>query len=147
MKKIEVTIEIDTDRARIISAFTDSEMLKDWWNVDRTLIEKKVNGLYALAWNIGVNGFGFVSTGIIKEYTPDSLLVIDKFVYLNPDKSFLGPMGLTIKATPKADGVELYISQDGYQNGNDWNWYYNAVKTAWPTVAQGLKNYLENKKT
>lgn len=146
MKKVELTIEINTDAEKVISAFMDSEMLKGWWNVERALIEKKINGLYMLAWNIGDNGFGFVSTGVIKEYKPGNLLVIDKFVYLNPGRSFLGPMTLTIKVTSKANGVELYLCQDGYQEGNDWDWYYKAVEAAWPVVAKDLKRYLENKK-
>ncbi len=143
MKKVEVTIEINTTGEKVISAFTDRQMLHDWWQVDRTLIEKKVNGLYTLAWNIGANGFGFVSSGIIKEYVSGSLLVIDKFVYLNPGKSFLGPMTLTIKVTSKKNSVELYLCQDGYQEGSDWDWYYQAVQTAWPIVLKELKNYLE----
>jgi uncharacterized protein YndB with AHSA1/START domain len=143
MKKIEVVTDIKTTPARAISAFTDFEALRQWWNVDRSLIDKQVNGVYVLAWNIRDSGFGYISAGVIAKYDPDSLLVIDKFVYMNPDKPFFGPMTLTIKATPKNDQVELYICQDGYGDGSDWDWYYKAVKQAWPVVAQAIKNYLE----
>ncbi len=55
----------------------------------------------------------------------------------------LGPMTLTIMATQKAAITEVYLCQDGYQDGPDWTWYYEAVKQAWPVVMQELKNYLE----
>ncbi len=146
MRKVEVTIAIDTTSERIIQAFTDNNMLHDWWNVQRTLIEKKNGGLYTLTWNITGEGFGFVTTGIIKNYQPDSILEIDHLVYLNPGRPLLGPMTLTIKATKKSEKTELYLCQDGYQINEDWNWYYDAVKQAWPVAANTLKDYLENKK-
>lgn len=146
MRKVEVTIEISTSPAKVIAAFTDPGMLRDWWSVERTLIDKKPGGVYTLAWNITDKGFGFVSTGVIREYQPNSKLIIDNFTYLNPEKSILGPMTLTIKAQPKGDKTEFYLCQDGYQDGSDWDWYYNAVSQAWPTVADTLKNYLEKEK-
>ncbi len=146
MRKVEVTTNIDATPATIIAAFTDTEMLRDWWSVERTLIDKRPGGLYTLAWNISEKGLGFVSTGIIKEYQPDSILIVDNFVYINPDKSFLGPMTLTITAKERSEMTEFYLCQDGYQNGTDWDWYYVAVNQAWPTVVQTLKDYLEKSK-
>lgn len=144
MRKVEVIENIKVSPGIIISAFTDAKMLKDWWGVERTLIERKVGGLYILAWNISDKAIGFVSTGIISDYNSENILVIDNFVYLNSDKPFLGPMLLTIKANEKGGITELYLSQEGYQSGNDWNWYYETVKQAWPTVLHALKNYLES---
>mgnify|MGYP001347504716 CR=1 FL=1 len=146
MRKIEVIQDIKSTPDKIISAFTEPDMLKDWWGVERTLIEKKVGGLYTLAWNISDKTIGFVSTGIINDYNPENTLVIDNFVYLNPDKPFFGPMTLTITAKKKGDISELYLCQDGYQDGIDWNWYYDVVKQAWPSVIETLKNYLEQTK-
>lgn len=145
MRKVEVTIDINSSPKAIISAFTDPDKLRDWWNVEKTLINKKVGGLYTLTWNLSEKGFGYVSTGTIKEYHPDKILVIENFVYLNPDKSFLGPMTLTVRIKEKGNTTEVYLCQDGYQNGTDWDWYYNTVKQAWPTVMQTFKNYLEKK--
>lgn len=144
MQKVEVTTQIKTTPATVISAFTNVEMLKEWWGVERALIEIKEGGIYTLAWNISSSGFGYVSTGRINTHHPKKLLVIDNFVYLNPDKPFLGPMTLTVKVKKKGEMTELYLCQDGYQRGPDWSWYYEAVKEAWPAVIQQLKNYLEN---
>lgn len=146
MRKVEVTTDIDTTPATVITAFTDTTMLREWWGVERVLIDKRPGGLYTLAWNINERGFGFVSTGIIKEYKQDSTLIVDDFVYMNPDKPFLGPMTLTIRARGNGGTTELYLCQDGYQLGTDWDWYYDAVKQAWPAAVQTLKDYLEKAK-
>ncbi len=143
MRKVEVTIEIKSSRAKLIAAFTEFEMLRAWWKVERAIIEKRVGGLYTLAWGIGEQGFGFISSGVVKAYDPDSLIVIDKLVYLNPARPFLGPMSLTVGASDKGDSTELYLCQEGYQEGADWDWYYSTVKSAWPVVAKDLKDYLE----
>ncbi|HTE25714.1 SRPBCC family protein [Flavitalea sp.] len=147
MRKVEEMINIRTEPEIIISAFTEPEMLLDWWGVQRTLIDKRPGGVYTLAWNISDKGFGFLSTGFIKEYQPGKLLVVDNFVYCNPEKPFLGPMSLTIHARKKNDGIsELFLCQDGYQQGPDWDWYYEVVKQAWPEVVNTLKEYLEKNK-
>ena len=120
-------------------------MLRAWWDVERTLIEKRIGGLYTLAWDITDKGFGFISTGVIRNYIPESVLEIDNFIYLNPGISILGPMKLNVYAKKKRSGAELYLCQDGYQTGRDWDWYYEAVQQAWPVVAEKLKKYLENR--
>ena len=147
MKKVEVNIQIKTKPENVITAFTDLKMLNEWWNVEKTLIQKKVGGLYTITWNITENGIGYVSSGIIKKYNPKSELVITNFVYLNPEKQYLGPMTLTIRAKDKNGTTEVYLCQDGYQEGDDWNWYYQAVREAWPNVMKEFKIYLESKNT
>ncbi len=142
-KKVALTIKINVTSDRVIAAFTNPEMLKGWWGVERSLIELKPGGNYTLAWDITEKGFGYVSSGIVKEYIPVQLLEIEKFVYLNPDKAILGPMKLMIKASENNGISDVYICQDGYQTGGDWDWYYDAVKNAWPQAAEILKNYLE----
>ncbi len=143
MRKVEVNARINTSPNRIIEAFVHPTMLSSWWNVQRSLIEHKEGGLYMLAWNISENGFGYVSTGTIAKYLPDRLLSISNYTYLNPVRSLLGPMRLTIEATKMDDGSSLYLCQDGYQRGGDWDWYYDSVKQAWPIVTQSLARYLE----
>ena len=145
MKKVEVTEIVQTKADRIIRAFIDPAMLRDWCKVERTLIDARPGGLYIVGWNIGENGFGYLSTGIIQEYDPSGALVIDNYTYFNPQKQFLGPMTLTVKAIPKGRGAaEMYICQDGYRSGSDWDWYYEAVKGAWPMVAKQIRKYLES---
>ena len=143
MRKVEATIEIDVKPEIAIRAFTDFDKLKGWWEVERAFIEKKEGGAYVLAWQVSDTGFRYVSTGIISRYIPGALIEIGNLVYLNPEKPLLGSMTLTIKATPMNGKTSLYLCQDGYQTGPDWDWYYEAVKKAWPMVLVMLKNYLE----
>jgi len=145
MRKVEVAIDIATQPEEVIKAFVEDDMLRDWWKTERTFIEKKVGGVYTLTWNISEHGFGYVSTGIISQYVPNSTLVIENLVYLNPSKPLLGPMTLTILATEESGQTTLYLSQDGYRDGADWDWYYEAVNQAWPEVVQTLKEYLEGR--
>jgi uncharacterized protein YndB with AHSA1/START domain len=143
MRKVEVAITINARPQEVIRAFVDDAMLRKWWKTERTFIEKKVGGVYTLAWNISEHGFGYVSSGIIGQFVPDSTLVIENFVYLNPSKPLLGPMKLTILATEESGQTSLYLCQDGYQDSADWDWYYETVNQAWPEVVLTLKEYLE----
>ena len=142
-KNVEAEINIKSTPAKILSAFTDSQMLKDWWGVERNLIQLKPGGLYALAWSISESGFGFISTGIVREYIANYRLLIDDFVYFNPERSMLEPMSLLIRVNEGTRDSKLYICQDGYQEGGDWDWYYHAVLDAWPKALKLIKNYLE----
>jgi uncharacterized protein YndB with AHSA1/START domain len=143
MRKVEVKLEIKTAPDKVIDAFTQFDLLKQWWGVERSLIEKRNGGVYALAWNISGAGFKYISSGIINSYTPADHLYIDNFLYFNPEKSILGPMSLKIEVKEKRNATELYLCQDGYKDGDDWNWYYEAVKKAWPAALQELKKFLE----
>ncbi len=143
MQQVEAKIAIRTSPAAVFSAFTELEHLHGWWGVERKLIELKPGGLYTLIWQITENGIGFVSTGIMKVYKPEKRLLIGDFVYINPEKPILGPMSLTLETTQKSNYTELKVTQDGYQKGEDWDWYYEAVKNAWPMALETLKNYLE----
>lgn len=96
-----------------------------------------------MAWNVSETAMAYVSSGIIKKYREDSELVIENLIYLSPDKEFLGPMTLTVQASETSGHTETYLCQDGYGTGGDWDWYYEAVKQAWPQVMPQLKSYLE----
>ncbi|MCB0610795.1 MAG: SRPBCC domain-containing protein [Lewinellaceae bacterium] len=144
MKKVEVRTHIRATPEKVIRAFTDPRMLAAWWGVERALVEERPGGAYTLAWSISDKGFGYVTTGIVAEYDPGRMIRIDRLVYLNPERSFLGPMSLTVEAASAGDLTEVYLCQDGYRSGGDWDWYYEAVRTAWPAVVQTLKSYLES---
>lgn len=143
MKTVDLHLDIRTPPDRVIQAFLDPRMLADWWQVERCLVQPKVNGLYTLTWQVRDAGFGYVSSGLIEQYDPSGILVIGNFVYLNPEYSILGPMRLRVQATRREDHSEVFIRQSGYQAHGDWLWYYEAVKQAWPMAGKTLKDYLE----
>ena len=145
MRSVQASIEINVAPERALDAFTEFNLLKDWWGVERALIEKRDGGVYTLAWGITDAGFKYISSGVIHSYKPGDHLEVANLVYLNAEKPHLGPMSLLIRVKPHKKGTLLDLTQDGYQSGETWDWYYEAVKTAWPAVLVELKKYLEGK--
>jgi len=144
MKAVEATIDLEVRATEAIRAFIDPKALKGWWGVERCLIEEKTGGLYTLAWQITEKGFKYVTTGIVESIGP-TFLHIGQIAYFNPERAILGPMTLGFDATVLGDNhCRLSVKQGGYQSGTaDWDWYYEAVKAAWPQALRGLKGYLE----
>ena len=97
MRKVEATVNIERPCTTVFNAFIEPPQLKKWWGVERSLIETKQGGIYSLTWNISSQGFQYISTGVITVYQPAEELLIDHFVYFNPEKSILGPTYLCIK--------------------------------------------------
>ena len=85
-----------------------------------------------------------ISTGLITVYLPGKELLVDHFVYFNPEKEILGPTWLAIKIEEQDDLSLLQLIQGGYQNGENWDWFYAAVKDTWPRALEALKEYLEH---
>lgn len=126
-----------------MSLFTEFKHLRNWWSVERALIDLRNGGVYTLVWGISAEGMNYVSTGIIGEYLDDRQLRIDQWLYLNPQRQILGPMELSIMTTPENEKTKLTIVQSGYRQGDDWDWYYEAVKKAWPQLITLIKDYAE----
>ena len=143
MKKVEATIEINQHASIVFDAFIESARLKAWWGVERCLIEKKQGGIYSLAWDVSEKGFHYISSGVITVFIPGKELMVDHFVYFNPERTILGPTYLSIKLKENNGITTLLLTQGNYQEGRDWDWYYKAVEEAWPKVLEVLKNYLE----
>jgi len=89
MRKVEATINIGCSSATVFSAFIEPLQLKNWWSVERCLIEAKQGGIYSLTWNINNQGFQYISTGVITVYQPAEELLIDHFVYSILKNQFL----------------------------------------------------------
>ncbi|WP_422103875.1 SRPBCC family protein [Winogradskyella sp.] len=143
-RKVEVNIIIKTNPVKIIQAFTEFGMLKDWWDVDRSYIDKRLGGTYTLIWGISDEGLKYVSTGIIDEYNPEQILKIKNLSYISTERPVLGGMTLEIRVEEQPnENAKVYLCQDGYQNGKHWDWYYDAVSQAWPQMLNLLKDYLE----
>lgn len=144
-RTVQHSLSIQCKSHRLIQAFVDPVLLKLWWNVDRALVVAETGGVYALCWNNGEQGIAYVSTGIIEQYDPSSKLVIDKFCYFHPQRSILGPMTLRVNAIQQHGYSDFTLSQEGYQNGGDWDWYYDAVQQAWPLVLHNFKSFMEER--
>ena len=143
MRAVETKINIRTTPEAALQAFLQLNALKDWWHVERGLVEPRVGGVWAFAWERSEQGFKYVITGRITSLDPARRLVISDMLYFNPDRPVFGPMTLTVEAAPAELGSVLTIRQEGYRDGEDWDWYYKVVSWAWPEVAKELKVFLE----
>ena len=143
MRKVENTISINVKPEKIFTAFLDPKMLRDWWGVEKTLIEAREGGNYALAWGVSENGFGYVTTGRIETFEENRALKISNFLYFNPKMEILGPTCLNISVANQDKVPTLTVCQSGYLDSEKWDWYYNAVNESWPAVLMHLKTYLE----
>lgn len=143
MRKVEASIDIHQPASKVFDAFVEPALLKGWWGVERCLVEKKQGGVYTLTWDISNQGFHYVSSGIITVFHPARELLVDHFIYLNPEKQILGPTYLCIQLHEDNNITTLQLIQGGYQQGGDWNWFYEAVKDAWPKALMTLKDFLE----
>lgn len=119
MHKVEAEIIINAGPALVFNAFTEFNKLKEWWGVERCLIEKKTGGVYSLAWEISESGFKYISSGIINGYKENELLEISNLVYFNPEKPILGPMTLRIELERVDNYTKLILIQNGYQTGDE----------------------------
>ena len=143
MRKAEAAIDIHRPASIVFDAFTNPAALQKWWGVERCLVEHQQGGLWSLAWNISKKVIQYISTGVITVFIPGKELLVDNIDYFNPEKPILGPAYLDIKFQEENGITHLRLVQGGYQEGKDWDWYYEAVKEAWPKVLVDLKRFLE----
>jgi uncharacterized protein YndB with AHSA1/START domain len=143
MRQVEATIAVRAAPQSAVWAFTDVGAMRQWWGVERGLVEARVGGVWALTWKRSDQGFKYVVTGRVATLEPDRLVISD-YLYFHPDRPVLGPMTLTVSATAAGDSSSVItIRQDGYQEGPHWDWYYDTVCAAWPEVAKLIKRFLE----
>ncbi|HLE82417.1 MAG TPA: SRPBCC domain-containing protein, partial [Dehalococcoidia bacterium] len=64
-------------------------------------------------------------------------------VYFNPERAPLGPMRLTILVREKDGRTRVSVRQEGFREGPDWDWYFEAVAGSWKEALGNLKRFLE----
>lgn len=143
MKMVEHSIEIATNPSQVIKAFTEPELLREWWGVERALVEKRPGGLYSLVWGIRDGGMGMVTTGIVQQCEPNGLLEVSDIVHFNHARAILGSMNLRVIAKIKDGKTLLNINQGGILEGPDWDSYREELKSSWPLAVAKLKEFLE----
>ena len=144
MKRVEATVDLALSPKDVLDIFIKEEHLRAWWGVDRSLIDLRQGGTYSLVWQSKENCFDYATTGVISDYLPACQLHIENMIYINPIRKILGPMELFVMVTPEDNFTQLTVIQTGYQSGPDWDWYYEAVKKAWPAALHQAKHYLDS---
>ena len=67
----------------------------------------------------------YISTDTNKTFEPRGLLEIENFLYVNPEKPIFGPMSVKIHARLNGKQTSVYLCQDGFQEGVDWDWHFS----------------------
>lgn len=146
MRSVEATCFVNAAPDVVLAEFLDLEGMKVWWTADRGLIVPQVGGVWVVAWNVSEAGARFLASGTVSSYEPGRTLEIGNYIYFNPEYPIFGPMTLTFSVSENEAGTELHVRQDGYQHGDAWNWYYEAVTQAWPIVLKAFSEYIDEKK-
>jgi uncharacterized protein YndB with AHSA1/START domain len=142
-RKVARSIQIHADPRRVLDAFLELDQLKQWWGASDGLIDARKGGLWTLGWKEATGGYKYVVSGVIKSLVPEQRLRIDPFVYMNAERSILGPMRLSISVLGKEGRTRIRVRQDGYGQGAEWDWYYESVQTGWTEALKNLKRFLE----
>ncbi len=116
-RKVSTSIQVSAGSERALRAFLDPALMKQWWGVERALVEERKDGPWALAWGASEHGYHYVVSGIIKSLLPGKRLRIDSLVYFSPDFPVLGPMRLFVNVREKDGRTRVSVRQDGYGQG------------------------------
>jgi uncharacterized protein YndB with AHSA1/START domain len=148
MRTVENSIEIQCSPQRVLEAFINDKDLQNWWQASKSFVQPQPGGLYALVWQLGAPDIKYVTTGLVRFYIQGRELLVNNMVYINHDrKSILGPMEMYVTAVRTGENAcVINLLQSGFQQGADWDWYYNAVSQGWPYALGLLKTYLEGRK-
>lgn len=142
MRTVTAAIDVSAGPARTLAAFLDPDDLGAWWGAERSLVEPRAGGIWALAWGVTSAGFQYLTTGIIGQYEPGRVLLIDHYTYFNPARAILGPMRLILRVAPEGHYTRLSLVQEGTRGGRDWDWYHDAALASWPVALRALAEHL-----
>ena len=140
---INTEIRIRSSCVRIIECLTDPKELKACWAVDDAFIEKKDGGHYILTWFKSEHGVKLVQTAKIRVLNTRSHLHLEDVMYINSEKSILGPFLIKYDIEEHNSYSILKITHSGFEKSGDWQWYYEHMQDSWPQALLFLKQYLE----
>lgn len=142
-RRVSRSIQIQASAARVLEAFLEPKLLEQWWGVARARVEPRRGGVWAAAWGEPGQGYRYVVSGVVKSLKPARRLKLEPLIYFNWERPVLGPMRLTISVREKDGRTRVSVRQDGYGEGPDWDWYYDAVVKGWKDTLSNLKEFLE----
>jgi uncharacterized protein YndB with AHSA1/START domain len=142
-RKVSRSAQIQASAERVLQAFLDVEQLKQWWGSSQGLVEARKGGVWTLAWGEPGQGYSYLVSGVVKSLLPGRRVRIEPLLYFNPERTPLGPMGLTILVREKEGRTRISVRQEGFGEGPDWDWYFEAVAGGWKEALGNLKRLLE----
>jgi uncharacterized protein YndB with AHSA1/START domain len=144
-RRVSRSTTIRASAARVLEAFLDPELMKQWWGATRARVEPRRGGIWAAAWGEPGQGYRYVVSGVVKSLKPAKRLTLDPLVYFNFERPVLGPMRLLVSLRERGGLTHVAVRQEGYGEGPDWDWYYQAVVKGWKDALANLKEFLESR--
>lgn len=141
-RAVETTRTIHASPDDVLRAFLDDGDLRGWWQVSRSLVEPRQDGIWSITWdNWGEEKSHHAWTGVIEDLTADRLL-IGQLVMNEPDMPLFGPMQLEIRVEPADGGTSLTVTHRGYGYGGAWDRIYELVVSGWDHVLGDMETWV-----
>jgi hypothetical protein len=138
---------------RILKAFFEPQALHAWWEVAHAVTTPRVLGPYAVAWETTefrdavLGRLGGVFRGTVMQFQADRGFFVADVFWLPPDGDPIGPMAFEVQCTPAAadaeGATEVQVTQQGYEDSERWQRYYEVIGLGWTRALVSLKSLLE----
>lgn len=145
------TLTIQAPIEVILEAFFESEMLANWWHIQRSMCVPRTLGCYAVEWaptdwsDPTLGRLGGVFHGHVITYDPQKEFFVADCYWMAPDGEPIGPMAFEVSCVRSHAGAVVHVRQTGYEEGPRWSRYYEVLGAGLTTSLQRLKKILENR--
>ena len=145
-RTVETIRTIAASPSRVTEAFMAHDDLRGWWKVSRSLVERRVGGVWAIAWDhYGEAATHHAWTGMVRDLDDGRIVVAPLVQNEGHERPLFGPFALEIVAAAEAGGSRLTVRHHGYQHGEHWDWLHDAVVRGWREVLDELASWLAPK--
>jgi len=143
-RSVITTRHVPATSEQVLQAFLNSDDLEAWWQTTRSLVELKVGGIWAIAWDDWGEAKTHHSwTGVIRNLSPGKL-VVSPMLMTEPDMPLLGPMSLEVSVEPaEGGGTNVTVTHSGYGYGDHWDEMYDLVVNGWDHVLGDMATWFE----
>jgi uncharacterized protein YndB with AHSA1/START domain len=145
----EHALTVGAPPAEVLAAFFDPDLLRHWWQVERSVTTPRTLGVYALSWAptdveddlLGRLGGTFYGTVI--DYRVGREFFLADAYWLPPDGDPIGPMALHVTCEAVPGGTRLTLRQSGCDDSPRWRRFYGVIANGWRESLELLREYLE----
>ena len=152
MREFAHSLVINAPPAAVLDAFFDSDVLKVWWQVSRSVCIPRALGSYAVEWEPTewrdelLGRLGGTFHGTVIDFKPGREFFLADMYWMPPDGDPIGPMALQASCSLHGDGTLLHVRQSGCDAGSArWERYYDVISTGWMLALESLKKHLEDR--
>ena len=145
----EHALTVGAPPAEVLAAFFDPDLLRHWWQVERSVTTPRTLGVYALSWAptdveddlLGRLGGTFYGTVI--DYRVGREFFLADAYWLPPDGDPIGPMAVHVTTEAAGAGTRLMLRQSGCDDSARWRRFYGVIAGGWRESLELLRDYLE----